>query len=374
MPNVAIIGCGFVADLYMRSLSLYPEVTVVGAFDIRGERLKAFTDHWKIPLFPSREALFEALPADGLVLNLTNPTAHFEVSRAALEAGRHVYSEKPLAMTMEDAHALAALARSRGLRIGAAPCNQLGESAQLLAAAVRENVAGPVRLAYAEMDDGFIRQAPTDRWLSESGAPWPAADEYATGCTLEHAGYHLGWMMQAFGSVRTVVAASARLAGSEGEAPDFAAGLLAFESGVIARLTCSILAPHNHEIMLVGERGVLKQEKAWANGAPVRFHKRVTVRRRILELPVGRRLSFSGETHRKQGRWGAASMNFALGPVELLEAIASGRPARMSPELALHVTEVTLALQNAGLTQGAQTMATRIGSIEPMPFAARLKT
>ena len=373
MYSVAIIGCGFVADLYMRSFCVHPEVTIVGAYDRRSERLKAFAAHWEIPALASREALFAALPDDGLVLNLTNPASHVEVTTAALEAGHHVYSEKPLAPTMDEAHALAALAKARGLVLAAAPCNLLGESAQLLAAAVREGVAGPVRLVYAEMDDGFIRQAPTDKWAGESGAPWPAEDEFATGCTLEHAGYHLGWLIAAFGSVTTVVAASARLAAPADQAPDFSCGILAFESGAIARLTFSIVAPHDHEIMLVGDRGVIRQHTTWANGAPVRFHRRVTLRRRILELPVGRRLRFSGETHRMVGRTGAASMNFALGPVEVLDAIATGRPPRMSPELALHVTEVTLALQNAGLATGAQTMTPRIAPVPPMPWAGRLR-
>ena len=370
---VAIIGCGFVADLYMRSLAVYPEITIVGVFDRRPERLAAFAAHWMVPSFDTAEALYAALPRGGLVLNLTNPTSHVEVSRAALDAGHHVYSEKPLAMTMDDAHALAALARSRGLLLGAAPCNQLGESAQVLAAAVRQGVAGPIRLVYAEMDDGFVRQAPTEKWLGESGAPWPAADEFATGCTLEHAGYHLGWLMTAFGSVTTVIAASARLAAPDGDAPDYSTGTLVFDSGVIARLTCSIIAPHDHAITLVGDRGVIRQAKTWANGAPVRFHKRLTIRRKLLEMPVGKRLTFNGETHRMVGRKGAASMNFALGPMDMLEAAATGHPSRMSPELALHVTEVTLALQNAGLTSGAVPIATRIGEIAPMPYAQSLK-
>ena len=100
----------------------------------------------------------------------------------------------------------------------------LGEAAQTLAHAVRSGVAGTPRLIYAELDDGFISQAPVNLWTSESGAPWPYRDEFRVGCTLEHAGYYLSWLIAMFGSVRRVVAASASVIPNklevEGAAPD----------------------------------------------------------------------------------------------------------------------------------------------------------
>ena len=374
---VSIIGAGFVADLYLKSLRLYPEITIRGVFDIDAPRLDAFCTHWQLTAFDSLDALFAAAAPGELILNLTNPGAHFEVSHACLEAGYNVYSEKPLALNMGDAQALVDLAEARGQAITSAPCSGLSETAQTLWAAIREDVAGPVRLIYAEMDDGYIPQAPYHKWHGESGAPWPAEDEFKVGCTLEHAGYYLSWLLPIFGPVRTVVAASAQLAAHAGDtagyAHDFSTGTLFFESGVVARLTCSILAPHDHALLAIGEKGNLSLDECWKNDAPVHYRKRFVLRRRLMESPVARKLRLpKGDTHRKLGRTGSASMNFALGPVEMLEAIAQGRRSRMPADLALHMNEVTLALQYAGETGGAQAMTTRFEPVTPMPWAKEL--
>ncbi|WP_353346833.1 Gfo/Idh/MocA family oxidoreductase [Litorivita sp. NS0012-18] len=377
MLNVSIIGAGYVADLYLRSFALYPDIRINGVYDIDTARRDAFCDYWKLTPIASMQALFEATDAQGIILNLTNPHAHYDVSRACLEAGHHVYSEKPLAMQMDQAHELTRLAETKGLRIASAPCSLLSETAQTLWAAVREDVAGKIRLVYAEMDDDFIPQAPYKKWTSDSGAPWPYADEFRVGCTVEHAGYYLAWLLPMFGPVRTVVAASANLADKEIPAeecaPDFSIGALFFESGVVARLTCSILAPHDHELQIIGDKGVISIDECWKNDTPVKYRKRFTLRRRLMQAPFAKKLRLpKGETHAKLGRKGAAAMNFALGPVEMLEAIRDARPCRMSPDLALHINEVTLALQNAGETAGAVQMQTRFAPVAPMAWAEKL--
>lgn len=371
MRSVSIIGCGFVADLYMRSFAEHPDVLVQHVHDLDAARLDAFCTHWGLTGHHSSDAFFAVIPAGSLILNLTNPNAHFDVSMACLNAGHPVYSEKPLATEMTQAQALYDAAHEKGLMLASAPCSLLGEAAQMLGKAVRDDVAGKIRLIYAELDDGYISQAPYQEWVSESGAPWPSGDEFRVGCTLEHAGYYLGWLIGHFGSVRRVVAASAEVLpekGSEGT-PDVSIATLFFETGLVARLTCSIIAPHNHQIQVIGDKGVLKVARAWDNGAPVKFHRRFRLRRRLLEHPLGRRLRPSTQTHPKVGRWGAASMNFALGPVEMLDAIAEGRDCRLSADLALHVNEVTLAIQNAGDASGSVEMTTRCDPVEPMPWA-----
>jgi predicted dehydrogenase len=153
--------------------------------------------------------------------------------------------------------------------------------------------------------------------------------------------------------------------GVEGEAPDLAVATLAFEGGCVARLSCSILAPHDHRLRVVGEAGLIEVAEAWNNEAPVRVRRRVQVRRRLLELPLGRRVRLKGPTHPKVGRTGAASMNFMLGPAEVLDALAQGRPSRLGGAFALHLTEVTLACATAG----RHIMTTTCEPLEPMPWA-----
>lgn len=374
MHDIFIIGCGFVADLYMKSLATFPEIRVARAFDHNPSRLEAFCSHWQVEPSHELDDILSEANRGRLVLNLTNPDAHYDVSRRCLEAGLHVYSEKPLAVHMDQAHALHALASERNLLLASAPCSVLGEAAQTLGHAIRNQVAGTPRVVYAELDDDFIPQAPYQNWISESGAPWPYEDEMRVGCTLEHAGYYLTWLIAYFGSVRTVVAASAGLIpnklGDNGAAPDFSVATLFFESGMIARLTCSILAPHDHRIRVVGDSGVLEIKDAWNNDAAVRYRRRFTIRNRLVNHPFPTRIKLKGPTHPKVPRTGAASMNFALGPAEMLAAITENRPCRLSADFALHLNEVTLAIQGAHDNAGAQHMETRCPPIDPMPWAA----
>lgn len=371
--QVYLLGCGFVADLYLGSLSVMQGIEIAGVYDRDAARLARFCDYWSLPALGSMEALLRAAGPGGVVLNLTNPAEHYATNMALLQAGCHVYSEKPLAMTFEDASVLHRLAADKGLILASAPCSVLGEAAQTLGHALRSNIAGTPRLVYAELDDGFLTQASHEIWFSDSGAPWPFEDEIRTGCTLEHGGYYLTWLIALFGPVRTVVAASAEVIpdklGTARAAPDLSIATLFFRSGMVARLTCSIVAPHDHSIRIVGDGGVLACRDAWDNKAAVTFAKRMTIRRRLIDSPLKRRIRLRQPTHPKVKRWGAAAMNFMLGPAEVLEALRDNRPCRLSNDFALHLTEVTLAIQNAGEDSGAQRMVSSCDVMEPMPWA-----
>lgn len=373
MKRVVLVGCGFVADLYMRSFNVMQDMRVIGAYDRDAKRHAAFCAYWKVPSLPDMTAVKEMGQGGALVLNLTNPASHVAISRELIKAGLHVWSEKPMTLNFDEARELHMLAQARGVHLASAPSSVLGEAAQALGHALRGEVAGRPLVAYAEMDDGFIPQAPLALWRSESGAPWPAEDEFGTGATLEHAGYWLSWLIAFFGPVRTVVAASAELmpdkiAGVQGAA-DFSVATLFFHSGMVARLTCSIAAPHDHRLRVIGEKGVLTVPEAWDNASRVHFRKRFVLRRRLIESPLRRRVVISGSSHPHMPRKGAAAMNFALGPHEMADAIAHGRAPRLAGDYALHLTEVTLAIHNAGEESGAQVMTTSCDVMEPMPWA-----
>jgi predicted dehydrogenase len=272
---------------------------------------------------------------------------------------------------MDDARALCAFADSTGLMLASAPCSFLGETAQTAWLALRRDEIGKVRLVYAELDDDFIQQAPYRKWVSQSGAPWPYRDEFSVGCTLEHAGYYLTWLLAMFGTVEKVVAGSAicienRLVDDFQSAPDFSCAVLYFRSGVVARLTCSIVAPHNHRLRIIGDTGVLEIDEAWDNQAPVRLRRRYVIRRKLVNSPISKRVRIGRSTHPKVKTWGAATMNFALGPAEMVAALNESRPSRMSAAFSLHLNEVTLAIQSAN---GAQRINTTCPAIDPMQWA-----
>lgn len=377
MRRIAIVGTGFVADLYAASLRTFPAIQVVACWDIDAARLQRFCTHWSLPAAENFHALLAADPE--IVLNLTNPHAHHAVSKACLAAGRHVYSEKPLAMTMDEADELLALARERGLQIASAPASMLSEAAQAAWHAVAAGRIGTPRLTYAELDDDFISQAPVRKWHSASGAPWPVEDELAVGCTLEHAGYYLTWLMMMFGPVASIVSASAQVTDvshlTDGPvAPDYSCATLFFESGMVARLTCSIVAPHDHRLRIIGDGGAIELHDCWNNRGAVKLRRRRVIRRRLINGPVAWRVRpLPAMRHPAVERRGAAAMNFALGPAEMLAAIADGRPSRLSGDFALHLTEVSLAIQAAGRDSGAIPMRTRFAPVAPIDWPAVLE-
>ncbi len=125
-------------------------------------------------------------------------------------------------MDIGEAEHLVALARERGLQIASAPSSVLGEAAQTARRAIEDGTVGDVRLAYAEMEDSMVFRENYRSWRSLSGAPWPAEDEFAVGCTLEHAGYYLTWLCEFFGPVEEMTAFSAKLFPDKGtdQAPE----------------------------------------------------------------------------------------------------------------------------------------------------------
>jgi predicted dehydrogenase len=365
--RIAIVGTGYVADLYMPSLRTFPGLDLVGAWDIDAARLSAFCRHWDVMAAPG---LVQLLAQADIILNLTSPNAHADVNRSAIAAGRHVWCEKPLALSAGEAARLVAMAVEQGVHIASAPCSVLGEAAQTAWRALRQGRIGTPRLVYAELDDGFLPAAPSARWVSASGAPWPADAEYRTGCTLEHAGYYLSWLMAMFGPVRRIVAGAARQldgvqTGAGHTTPDYASASLFFDT-IVARLTCSIIASRDHRLRIFGDEAILEVGEAWANDTPVRIRRRHVIRRRLIESPLASRVRLKGTTHPKVGRRGAAAMNFALGVAEMAEAIASGRPPRLAGDFALHLTEVSLAMQ-AG---GDRHIDSSFAAIAPMAWAA----
>lgn len=373
--RIAFVGCGFVADLYARTLANQPSLELAGVVDADEERGRRFAAHWSTRSYSGLSELLEDARV-GIVVNLTSPGAHHAVSRAALEAGKHVYTEKPAALALDEIRELARLAETQGLHFVSAPCSVLGEAAQTVWRALREKKVGPVRAVYAEMDDGPVHQMAYKSWLSASGTPWPYRSEFETGCTLEHAAYQVSWLAAFFGPATDVTAVSSvqipdkRLDPPlERSAPDFSLACIRFASGVVARLTCSIIAPRNHSLHIVGDDGVLSVADTWLYRSPVYLRRWLRIRRRTLLQPWRRRLPLLGRANPRLGRRGAAQIDFLYGIADLAAAVDEGRAPRLSSEFSVHVNEVVLAIHQAGERGTSRTIESRFEPLAPMPWA-----
>lgn len=367
--KLAIIGCGYVADYYMLCLKSHPGLEVVAAMDVVQEHADRFKSYWGVPVYYNVNELL-ANSSFALALNLTNPHSHYEISKMFLESGKHVYSEKPLAMAFSDAQKLVALAADCGLHISSAPCNHLSESAHAVLTSLKNRHIGTPKLVYAEMDDGFVALFPYDKWANVSGAPWPFKDEFEVGCTLEHAGYYLTWLLFLFGPVRRIVFfRSLQHAGKPinggREAPDFSVACLEFHSGIAARLTCSIIAPRDHSLRIIGDKGLLYADDCWFYKSRVYYRKYLRIRRRSMLSPLKKRIPL-GQTGPDVKRYGAAAMDFARGPAEMALAIGERRRSRVSADFSLHLNEVTLAIQNEQSDAASYLTQSSFDPLEPV--------
>ena len=277
--RIGVVGCGWVFDLYMATAGRHPGIAFTALADIDRARAERVGAAYGMHVHANATALITD-PEIDIVANFTPIPVHHEISRAALEAGKHVYSEKPLTATLADARDLVELAEARGLRLSAAPSNALSPSVQTLWSLVEAGAVGDVRLVYAEFDDNPVYLLGPETWRSATGAPWPHLHEYEMGCTWEHAGYHLSWMCALFGPVRSLTAFSKRILPDKtdrpldpADTPDFSVAALDFASGVTARLTNSIAAPTDHRMRIIGNRGELWADTYRDYEAPVRLER-----------------------------------------------------------------------------------------------------
>lgn len=374
--GIALIGCGYVADFYLATLPNHPVLDIRGCYDRDATRANIFAKHHQLHRYSSLDEVLSD-PDVGIVVNLTNPASHYDVSRKSLLAGKHVYSEKPLSETMAQATELVQIAEAAGLQLASAPCSQLGETAQTIWHALNSDAIGRPRLVYADLDDGAIHLMPYRSWISGSGAPWPYEDEFAVGPVVEHAAYYLNWLTSFFGPVREVSSFAAlvvpeKLGRSPEQSlgPDFACACLRFSSGVVARFTCGTVAPENHSLQIVGESGVLSVSECWDYAAPVTLRRQTTqstARHHYLSDPeIYPPVRPADYPHRYSD---THDMDFGRGVADLAEAVRGTGAHRLSARHSLHVLEVVLAI-NASVTQpGTFPIHTTFDPIEPAPWA-----
>ncbi len=404
--RIAFVGCGYVFDIYMRSKWAYPELEVCGIFDIDTARAAVVSKHYGFRAYPSYEALL-ADPDVQIVVNLTSIHSHYDVIRRALEAGKHVYSEKPLTTELERTHELVELARQRGLVFTGAPPNLYCDSICTLWKAVRDGAIGKPVLVYAELDDNPAHLMQLDKVQSPTGAPFPYAEELQEGCTVEHVAYHLVWLCAMFGPVTSVTAFSKHLVAdkktpaplSPADTTDLSVACLDFANGVAARVTCSWVAPRDHRFRVIGEEGEITVDNVFHDQSSVRLErfsrvslsgrKAYTVRThasigRLVgiggrRLPLVRRWKSHGAEERAVGTslknrfvsWLRRRQVYAtdkfVGLAEMVRAMQEGRPQPMSSEFLLHLNELTLMIQRAG-PQGLTTRpTTTFGSFDWLP-------
>lgn len=341
--TVGIIGTGNISDAYLRAAPRFPVLNILACADANPEVAAAKAAAWNIEAL-SVDALL-ADPRIDIVLNLTTPQHHVPVGLAALNAGKHVYAEKPLAVTLADAVRLADAAQQSGLRVGSAPDTFLGGSHQTARAALDAGAIGAVVAGSAHMMvAGHERWHPNPDFYYQPGG----------GPMLDMGPYYLTCLINLLGPVRAVsgmqsMPRDSRIIGSGPRAgqsfgvtvPTHISGLLDFECGAQISITTSFDVwrhGHNH-IELYGSDGSMIVSD------PNQFEGVIQVSSQGGDwADVAQSHAYGAGNHR------------ILGLADMAHAISENRPHRASLDLALHVLEVMEAIGIAAETGKRQTM------------------
>lgn len=243
--KVGVIGCGSVSGMYLPHLSKSPYVELVSTCDIIIDRAKAAAEKYNVKAYyPNIDAMMKGEPFD-LLVNLTNMQVHGMLNKQALNAGKHVWSEKPMANTYREGKALLDLAKQKELRIWGAPAVVNSPQFAFMSKAIQEGKMGKVSAAHAH--------------YGHLGPTWSAFFYEKLGGSLPDLGvYNLATLTGLLGPAKHVTAMTSivtpeRVVDDKGkikvEVEDNAMVLLDHGNGIISHVQCGFnyFDPYGHE-------------------------------------------------------------------------------------------------------------------------------
>ncbi len=360
--GVGIIGVGVISDTYLANLSSFPDVEVLIVGDLLLDRAEAQAEKYGVPAFGSAEDVL-AHPGVDLVVNLTIPAVHVEVSRAAIAAGKHVWTEKPLGLDREGAALLLREAEDAGLRVGSAPDTLLGPGFQAARRAIEDGLIGRPLFALTT----FQTQGP-DLWH-----PSPAflfAD--GAGPLLDMGPYYFSALVSLLGPVDRVAAVGTKAreerqihtgpnAGTTFvvEVPSTIQIITAFEQGAQAQSLLSFdSALERHGVVEIhGTEGTIVIPD------PNQFTGRIAYVKPLGVIRDG--MSFEQEwieiAHED------VQVGRGLGALDMVRAIAEGRPHVASGELGFHVLDILLSAQESAATGTTVVVESTVAPVPLLP-------
>lgn len=338
--KTAVIGCGMISDIYLTNLkNKFSIIDLVGCSDIVAEKSAKQAEKYGIRQMTNEEILTD--PEIELVLNLTYASAHFEVSKAILSAGKHCYSEKMVCLTTGEAKELYDISKEKGVYFIVAPDTFLGASQQTARMILDKGLIGEPVSALVKLYRGYymIKSDEEDAYRKYS-VMCPGG-----GIPYDMGGYYLHQLFQMFGPVRRVSGfAKTRRQSRPYLNPrhssfdeDFfvdtvntVQASLEFANGLLCSFTLTSEIPTVEQVFEVaGTEGILKL------GDPNNFGEKVFISRQqneTMEFPLC-------HPYRKDSR--------GIGAADLAWAIRSGKEPRLSFAFGFHALEVIEAIQSS---------------------------
>ena len=366
--GVGIIGCGNISSAYLRLAPLFKGIEMRACADMNAAAAEARAKEFGLRA-ETVEGLLAAKDVD-IIVNLTVPNAHFAVSKAILEAGKHSYSEKPFVLTLEEGAELKRIAAAKGLRVGSAPDTFLGGAHQLARQVVDAGGVGAIKSGVC-----FVQSPGMEMWH-------PNPDFFfqpGGGPILDLGPYYVSNLVQLLGPVTRVTAMSSsaqeyRTITSQPrsgekikvETPTTIHAILQFASGAQVTYCASWdVWQHGHTPMeLYGLNGTLHVPDPNFFGGEVRM----TTKQSFVNAP-GWEHPF-GVPNGVDGRGNPVANYRCAGLADMAQAILAGREHRCSLDFALHVVDVMTSILKAGETGNAVEIATTCARPEALDPAA----
>ena len=364
--NIGLVGCGFISGVYLENLAnVFGSATVYACCDLNAETAAKTAAKWSIPHVMTYDEMLDCKEIS-LILNLTTPAAHYGLTKKALEAGKHVYLEKPLSMTHKQGAELVVLAQKNNVRLGGAPDTFMGAGMQTCRKLIDGGFIGkPVNFSAFLMRSGHEYWHPEpDFYYKPGGGP-----------LFDMGTYYLTALVSLLGSVsevcgmnstafktRTVVTEPHYGKVIDVEVPTHETALLRFESGVVGTLITSFdvqayTLPH---IEIYGTAGTILAPDPDLFGGPVfmagRYNKEL-IKQKIYSSEFKEIPHTHIYTENSRG----------IGLADMAQSITDNRPHRASGELMCHVLEVMEGIRISGNTDSFYKLKTRCERPEPLP-------
>jgi predicted dehydrogenase len=354
--NVGVIGCGNISGIYLRMSKTFKILRIAALADLELQRAQHRANEHQIEQALSVDEML-ADPSIDIILNITPPGAHAEIALRALEAGKSVYNEKPLAIQKEDASQMLQLAREKGLRVGCAPDTFLGAGHQTCRRLIDEGAIGtPVAATAFMLCPGHESWHPDPEFYYQAGG----------GPLFDMGPYYLTALINMLGAVKRVTG-STRISFPERtitsqpkhgekirvETPTHLSSVLDFKNGAIATLVTSfdVWAANVPAIEIYGSLGTLSVPDPNNFGGPVRLWRSSTGAWEDVPLVPG---------------W--AENSRSIGLADMAQALISGRSHRASGELAFHVLDIIHAVHDASRDGKHIELSSGVDRPAPLPL------
>lgn len=359
--RVGVIGCGAISSIYLQNLqSMFGITEVVAVADLRLDMARKKAEEFGIPSACSVEELL-ADPDVEVVLNLTSPAVHTEVNLAVLDAGKHVYTEKPFALSLQDTDRVLEKAHGKGLRVGCAPDTFFGAGLQTSRKIIEDGWIGTPYAAHGQvlMGNAFDGMHPGSASFFQCGWDplFDMAPYYLTALV-----FLLGPFQRVSGAVsqtrkqHTVQNPHSPLFGQSFpvEAPQHATATLELQNGVIASLQVAKESfGYSPRFEIYGTEGILQVPDPNMFSGPIRL---LQADGSVKEFPFSH--SFSDNSR-------------GVGLADMAYALRSGRPHRASGQLARHIIDATLGILESSRTGQYVSLAPFQDVPAPLPLGLK---